>query len=203
MIEGGCGGSPYSEGGALYAFSLIHANHGEGIKQFLRDSLRSTTVEVIQHGACLGLGLASLGTADEDIYEEIKNVLYTDSVVAGEAVGISMGLLMVGPGGDKANEILTYAHETQHEKIIRGLAMEISLTVYRREEEAGTLIEQMTRDQDPILRYGGMYALALEDNLEVVWLFWRSKNIAVQPLIQPLLAALLARSPDCDVTGIT
>jgi 26S proteasome regulatory subunit N2 len=33
--------------------------------------------------------------------------------------------------------------------------------VYGREEEADTLIEQMTRDQDPILRYGGMYALAL------------------------------------------
>jgi hypothetical protein len=36
-----------SEGGALYALGLIHANHGEGIKQFLRDSLRSTTVEVL------------------------------------------------------------------------------------------------------------------------------------------------------------
>ncbi|XP_020220517.1 26S proteasome non-ATPase regulatory subunit 1 homolog A [Cajanus cajan] len=157
----GGGGSPYSEGGALYALGLIHANHGEGIKQFLRDSLRSTTVEVIQHGACLGLGLASLGTADEDIYEEIKNVLYTDSAVAGEAAGISMGLLMVGTGSDKANEMLTYAHETQHEKIIRGLALGIALTVYGREEDADTLIEQMTRDQDPILRYGGMYALAL------------------------------------------
>ncbi|KAG4999307.1 26S proteasome non-ATPase regulatory subunit 1 A [Glycine soja] len=157
----GAGGSPYSEGGALYALGLIHANHGEGIKQFLRDSLRSTTVEVIQHGACLGLGLASLGTADEDIYEEIKNVLYTDSAVAGEAAGISMGLLMVGTGSEKANEMLTYAHETQHEKIIRGLALGIALTVYGREEEADTLIEQMTRDQDPILRYGGMYALAL------------------------------------------
>ena len=43
----------------------------------------------------------------------------------------------------------------------RGLALGISLTVYGREEEADTLIEQMTRDQDPILRYGGMYALAL------------------------------------------
>ncbi|XP_024632245.1 26S proteasome non-ATPase regulatory subunit 1 homolog A isoform X2 [Medicago truncatula] len=162
LPQGGTGGgSPYSEGGALYALGLIHANHGEGIKQFLRDSLRSTTVEVIQHGACLGLGLASLGTADEDIYEEIKNVLYTDSAVAGEAAGISMGLLMVGTGSDKANEMLTYAHETQHEKIIRGLALGIALTVYGREEEADTLIEQMTRDQDPILRYGGMYALAL------------------------------------------
>ena len=43
----GGGGSPYSEGGALYALGLIHANHGEGIKQFLRDSLRSTNVEVL------------------------------------------------------------------------------------------------------------------------------------------------------------
>lgn len=157
----GGGGSPYSEGGALYALGLIHANHGEGIKQFLRDSLRSTNVEVIQHGACLGLGLSALGTADEDIYDDIKNVLYTDSAVAGEAAGISMGLLMVGTASEKASEMLTYAHETQHEKIIRGLALGIALTVYGREEEADTLIEQMTRDQDPILRYGGMYALAL------------------------------------------
>ncbi|OVA01608.1 Proteasome/cyclosome repeat [Macleaya cordata] len=155
------GGSPYSEGGALYALGLIHANHGEGIKQFLRDSLRSTNIEVIQHGACLGLGLAALGTADEEIYDDIKNVLYTDSAVAGEAAGIGMGLLMVGTASEKASEMLAYAHETQHEKIIRGLALGIALTVYGREEEADTLIEQMTRDQDPILRYGGMYALAL------------------------------------------
>ncbi|KAJ1409811.1 Armadillo-like helical [Sesbania bispinosa] len=39
-------------------------------------------------------------------------------------------LLMVGTGSDKANEMLTYAHETQHEKIIRGLALGITLTVY-------------------------------------------------------------------------
>ncbi|GJX46440.1 26S proteasome non-ATPase regulatory subunit 1 homolog A-like protein [Tanacetum coccineum] len=94
----GFGGSPYSEGGALYALGLIHANHGEGIKQFLRDSLHSTSDdEVVQHGsACLGLGLAALGTADEGIYHELKTVLYTDSAVAGEAAAISMGLLMVG-----------------------------------------------------------------------------------------------------------
>ncbi|XP_039055605.1 26S proteasome non-ATPase regulatory subunit 1 homolog A-like [Hibiscus syriacus] len=158
---GGGGGSPYSEGGALYALGLIHANHGEGIKQFLRDSLRNTNVEVIQHGACLGLGLAALGTADEEIYDEVKTVLYTDSAVAGEAAGISMGLLMVGTASEKASEMLAYAHETQHEKIIRGLALGIALTVYGSEEEADTLIEQMTRHQDPILRYGGMYALAL------------------------------------------
>ncbi|TQD91956.1 hypothetical protein C1H46_022472 [Malus baccata] len=147
-LGGDGGGSPYSEGGALYALGVIHANHGEGIKEFLRDSLRSTNVEVIQHGACLGLGLSALGTADEEIYDDIKNVLYTDSAVAGEAAGISMGLLMVGTASEKASEMLVYAHETQHEKIIRvfanrivccrGLALGIALTVYGREEEADT-----------------------------------------------------------------
>ena len=41
---------------------------------------------------------------------------------------------------------------------VRGLALQITLTVYGREEEANTLIEQMTRDQDTILWYGGMYS---------------------------------------------
>lgn len=67
----------------------------------------------------MGLGLSALGTADEEIYDDIKSVLYTDSAVAGEAAGISMGLLMVGTASEKANEMLTYAHETSHEKIIR------------------------------------------------------------------------------------
>lgn len=38
--------SSYSEGGALYALGLIHSNHGYGIKQFLLERLRSTTIEV-------------------------------------------------------------------------------------------------------------------------------------------------------------
>jgi 26S proteasome regulatory subunit N2 len=49
-------GSPYSEGGALYALGLITANHGSGIQPFLTESLRSSSNPIIQHGACLGLG---------------------------------------------------------------------------------------------------------------------------------------------------
>lgn len=63
--------------------------------------------------------MAFLGTADEYIYDDIKSVLYTDSAVAGEAAGISLGLLFVGTATDKANEMLAYAHKTQHAKIIR------------------------------------------------------------------------------------
>jgi 26S proteasome regulatory subunit N2 len=150
-------------------------------------------VQVTQHGACLGLGLAALGTEDEVVFEEIKNVLYTDSAVAGEAAGIALGLVNVGSANEKASELLTYAHDTQHEKvrpanlslafpvslsiaklldsfslkvghadvrleccvtaqIIRGVALGLALMMYGQEEGAETLIEDMTRDQDPILR---------------------------------------------------
>lgn len=85
-----------------------------------------------------------------DIFEDLKNVLYTDSAVAGEAAGIAMGLLMLGSASDQALEdMLAYAHDTQHEKIIRGLAIGIALVMCGREEEADTLIEQLTLDKVP------------------------------------------------------
>eukprot|EP01102_Stenamoeba_stenopodia_P013510 TRINITY_DN4394_c0_g1_i1.p1 TRINITY_DN4394_c0_g1~~TRINITY_DN4394_c0_g1_i1.p1 ORF type:complete len:951 (-),score=235.34 TRINITY_DN4394_c0_g1_i1:34-2886(-) len=155
--------SPYSEGGALYALGIIHANHGESITKYLLNALhQATTDEVTQHGACLGLGVAAMATGNDEIYENLKNVLYGDSAVAGEAAGLAMGLVMLGTASAKAlDEMLAYAHETQHEKIIRGLAMGIALVMYGREEEADTLIEQLTLDKDPILRYGGMYTIGL------------------------------------------
>ena len=74
-------------------------------------------MQVAQHGACLGLGLAALGSNDEEAFEEVKNILYTDSAVAGEAAGIALGLISVGSANEKTQELLTYAHDTQHEKV--------------------------------------------------------------------------------------
>lgn len=54
-----------------------------------------------------------------------------------------------------------YAQETQHEKILRGLALGISLTMYGRLEEADTLIESLCRDKDPLLRRSGMHTVAM------------------------------------------
>ncbi|KAL6045570.1 proteasome regulatory particle base subunit [Balamuthia mandrillaris] len=104
-----------------------------------------------------------MATGDVQIFEDLKNqILYTDSAVAGEAAGLAMGLIMLGSASESAlADMLTYAHDTQHEKIIRGLAIGIALIMYGREEGADTLIEQLTRDKDPILRYGGMYTIAL------------------------------------------
>ena len=83
----------------------------------LRSFRSFSCCQVTQHGACLGLGLAALGSADEEVTEEVKNVLYTDSAVAGEAAGIALGLVNVGTASEKTQELLTYAHDTQHEKV--------------------------------------------------------------------------------------
>lgn len=158
----GLSGSPYSEGGSLYALGLIHANHGGPVLQKLKTEFDRSSDEIIQHGAALGLGVAGMATADEGIYESLKNVLFGDSAVAGEATGLAMGLVMLGSNSPTAiEEMLVYAHETQHEKIVRGLAMGLALLVYGREGAAEGLIEQLCKDDNPLLRHGGMFAVAL------------------------------------------
>ena len=57
--------------------------------------------------------------------------------------------------------MIQYAQETQHEKILRGLAVGIAFTMYGRLEEANPLVTSLTADKDPILRRSGMYTLAM------------------------------------------
>lgn len=158
----GVSSSVYSEGGSLFALGLIHANHGKEVMELLTTTLRNNPAEIVQHGAALGLGAAGMATGNDEVYEELRNVLYTDSAVAGEASGYAMGLVMLGTASEKAvEEMLTYAHETQHEKIIRGLAIGLALLFYGREEEADVMVDRLMSDKDPILRYGGIYTIAL------------------------------------------
>ncbi|KAK5171715.1 proteasome regulatory particle base subunit [Saxophila tyrrhenica] len=155
-------GSSYSQGGSLYALGLIYTNHGTHVLDYLRRSFKSTSEEVVQHGGALGIGVAGMATGNEDIYDELKNVLYSDSAINGEAVGLSMGLVMLGTGNVKALEdMIQYAHDTQHEKIVRGLAMGMALIMYARQEAADELINGLLDDADPALRYGGILTVAL------------------------------------------
>lgn len=158
----GGSGSVYSQGGSLYAFGLIYANHGGMAVDIIRDHFKKATEEVVQHGGALGLGVAGMATGDEGIYEDLRNVLYTDSALNGEAVGLAMGLIMLGTGNMKALEdMIQYAHDTQHEKIVRGLAMGMALIMYGRQEAADELINGLLGDPDPTLRYGGIMTIAL------------------------------------------
>lgn len=73
-----------------------------------------------------------------------------------------MGLVMLGTKQSTAIEdMVAYAKETQHEKILRGLALGIALTMYGRLEEADALIDSLCLDKDPILRWSGMFTLAM------------------------------------------
>jgi 26S proteasome regulatory subunit N2 len=155
-------GSVYSQGGSLYALGLIYTNHGTHVLDYLRTHFNKATEEVVQHGGALGLGVAGMGTGSDQIYEELKQVLYTDSAINGEAVGLSMGLVMLGTGNIKALEdMIQYAHDTQHEKIVRGLAMGMALVMYARQEAADELVNGLLDDPDPTLRYGGIMTIAL------------------------------------------
>ncbi|KZS93102.1 26S proteasome regulatory complex non-ATPase subcomplex Rpn2/Psmd1 subunit [Sistotremastrum niveocremeum HHB9708] len=160
----GAAGGPYSEGGALYALGLVNAGHGSGrvVETYLIEKLKAANQDPVQHGAALGLGVADMGAGNTEAYDALKETLYTDSAVGGEAAGLAMGLVMLGnPSEERRNEMLLYAHETQHEKIIRGLSVGIAFLYYSRQEEADDVVRDMLADKDPIIRYGGVYTLAL------------------------------------------
>ena len=176
LPQDGVSSSIYSEGGSLFALGLIHANHGAAVLDYLKTQLKNTQDQVIQHGACLGLGVAGMATFDEgifgkclclsdcycrlhsllacvlispsEIYENLKNTLFGDNAIAGEAAGLAMGLVMLGSANSKAvEEMIQYAHETQHEKIIRGLALGIALVMYGQEDNAEVLIARLSDDK--------------------------------------------------------
>jgi 26S proteasome regulatory subunit N2 len=160
--EGVSSGSIFSQGGALYAYGLIHANHGANALQYLRTMFNNADEEVIQHGGALGLGIAGMATGDEQIYEELTKVLFADSALNGEAVGLAVGLIMLGTGNAKAVETMfTYAHETAHEKIVRGCAIGMALIMFGQQEGADVMIEGLLNDPDPTLRYGGILTVAM------------------------------------------
>src|SRR5260221_8996616 len=69
---------------------------------------------------------------------------------------------MLGTSSSTAiKDMVAYAQDTQHEKILRGLSVGIALTMYGRLEEADALIETLSRDKDPILRWSAMYTVGM------------------------------------------
>ncbi|RYE95516.1 MAG: hypothetical protein EOO41_05580, partial [Methanobacteriota archaeon] len=132
--------------------------------------LQRSQHEVMQHGACLGLGCAAMATGDEGVYNAVREVLFQESAVKGEGAALGMGMLLAGrgaawvcPGMDDpaATELLAQAHDTSHEKTIRGIALALAMMSYGLESDADMLIEQLRNDKDAVLRYGGMYAIGL------------------------------------------
>lgn len=162
-------GSAYTKGGSLFALGLIFAGHGRETIDYLKlfidehgNAAGSAESDVMLHGACLGSGVAGMGSNSESLYEALKVVLYSDSAVSGQAAGLAMGLVMLGSGNTEAtNDMFTYAQETQHEHIIRGLALGIALVNYGQEDKALPIIDKFFENEHAILRYGGAFTVAL------------------------------------------
>ena len=64
--------------------------------------------------------------------------------------------------------MLGYAHDTQHEKIIRGLALGIAMCMYGREDESDALLQELfdhtAREEFSVRHEWSPFELALWDN---------------------------------------
>jgi 26S proteasome regulatory subunit N2 len=59
-----------------------------------------------------------------------------------------MGLIMLGTASEKAlEEMISYARETQHEKIIRSLAVGIAFVMYGTREKADGVIHGLMEEK--------------------------------------------------------
>ncbi|CAI9274602.1 unnamed protein product [Lactuca saligna] len=119
-------GPPYVQSGALYALGFLNTNDDEKTKGFIIDILKESEIEVVWHGACLGLGLLVLESADDDTYDEILGVVSFVSV-GGDGTGvadlrlatsISIGLVNTRILSERTYEMVARTRETQHEKRI-------------------------------------------------------------------------------------
>ena len=80
--------------------------------------------ETIQHGACMGIGIAGMGSASPESYEAVRTILHSDSANGGEAAGLAIGLIHLGKApAEVVSETLAYARDTLHEKIVRSSAL--------------------------------------------------------------------------------
>ncbi|KAI5951222.1 RPN2 [Candida jiufengensis] len=159
----------HTKGGSLFALGLIFAGHGREVIGYLKNFIDengnaagSNEIDVQLHGASLGAGVAGMGLKSEELYESLKVVLYSDSAISSQAAAYGMGLIKLGSGDEIAtNDMLTYALETQHENIIRGLAIGLALLHYGREDKADYIINDLMKQESSILRYGGAFNIGL------------------------------------------
>jgi len=116
----------------------------------------------VKHGCCLGIGLSAMGTCRKDIFDQLKINMYQNNYVFGEAVGLAMGLVMLGTKNDEAlQDMVAFAQVTQNEQMLRGLAVGISFFMYDQLQEADQLITSLLQDKNPILRCSAVYTISM------------------------------------------
>jgi 26S proteasome regulatory subunit N2 len=142
---------------------LIHANHGSAnVVEYLQKQLAGATTASVRHGACLGLGVAALATHNEAVYAQLRETLYQDDAVVGEAAGTSMGLVMAASLDATAfREMVQYISDTAHDKIQRGLRTGLALLAYGRMEEVEPWVNELLAKSNAVLRQTAVCMLAM------------------------------------------
>uniref|UniRef100_A0AC35TPB7 26S proteasome non-ATPase regulatory subunit 1 n=1 Tax=Rhabditophanes sp. KR3021 TaxID=114890 RepID=A0AC35TPB7_9BILA len=154
----------FKEGGSLYAYGLIHANHGNPeVTKFLTEELSKGKTSPVRHGASLALGLTNLASHDDKVYAALRDVTFSDEAVAGEAAATAMGLVMCGKiQNSYLKEMIQYVKDTEHDKIQRGLRNGIAIMAYGKGEEADSWINELLEDKsNAVFRQTGVCALAM------------------------------------------
>ena len=66
---------------------------GASALEYLKASLANAAAqeeesarEVMQHGACLGVGLVSMSSGNTELIEQLRHILYQDNAVAGNII---------------------------------------------------------------------------------------------------------------------
>ncbi|OIR58835.1 MAG: 26S proteasome regulatory subunit N2, RPN2/PSMD1 [Amphiamblys sp. WSBS2006] len=157
----------YTEGGALYALGLVHARApSQKTADYLLEILQTTASPILKHGCALGLGAAASGSGDWGAIDVLKAVLYGDEPVAGQAAGVAIGLLLAGAEEESgktmalAEELVTFASETEHEKISTGIHLGVAVLLAGREGDADGLCARLVESKSGVERAGGVLAMA-------------------------------------------
>ncbi|KAJ1679718.1 proteasome regulatory particle base subunit, partial [Spiromyces aspiralis] len=174
---------PYEEAGAFLALGLICAGQQNApVVEYLQSALRNINegvysdeqknLEVMYHGVCLGLGTALLGNESGSVTStegggestalKLYDVLQTDSAVASEAAAVGIGLTLMGSADlGMVETLIDYAEDTEHEKIIRGIASAIALIMFDLQEQADDVIDRLCKKEDPLLRLAAAQTIAM------------------------------------------
>lgn len=157
-------GFGFKEGGAMLAYGLIHAKHGDATAMStLAQWLKTAENEPVRHGACLGFGVAGLGSSSVSNYEKVREVLQRDEAVSGESAGIAMGLIMAGHLNQEVfNELKQYTVDTQHDKTQRGIRTGLACAAFGLQGDAEPYIkEAIGAKSNPMLRSTGICMLSM------------------------------------------
>ncbi|CAD6185233.1 unnamed protein product [Caenorhabditis auriculariae] len=154
----------YKEGGALFAYGLMHANRVvDDVIQYLKGHISHGMTAPIRHGACLGLGVAAMQTHNYDAYTVLHDALRQDETITGEAAGVAMGLVMAGSLNDRlCREMYRTIDETRHDKIQRGLRTGVALLAAGRQDDCEPYVADLINaKRNPVLRGAGVNMLAM------------------------------------------